>query len=420
MRQLVNEYPNYTWKKLFQERLPWMLGETPKRRIENGKARTTYEESCRVLENLKKASFHFTAVDITIPGHTLCYFQAGYQRLYACYTHGQVSLWEKKGIFQHLLNLPATGAPVYNIESTEDYLTVAFEDGQLEIWRKDQNDQLHWLQKEKVGILTTIFATSDILFTQAGSDQPLCLWKRSNQGLFQIIQTIERVQKLIFMDDFFAVWIEGVGLEVRSEERLLKTFWVENPQFWLAGPYFCLYTEDGLEIWKKIGEKLMKQAVLPLKQEISDICIWENYLCIQYYKHHMLLLFEIFNKFNLARTLWTYANYYVCNGVLFAENKNGQTLDVWQKQGLFVHKVQTIFLQGCLTELILYHQTLFIILNDTIIQMFGREQGALTFKKLKDLRTDREKIEDLLFKGGCLIAQTVEEKVEIWDFTPKT
>lgn len=417
MRQLVNEYPNYVWKKLFQERLPWVWRETPKRWLENGKARTTYEESCRVLENLKQGSFHYTAVDITLPDQTLCYFQAGYQRLYACYTHGQVSIWEKKGIFQNALKLPETGASVYNLESAEDYLTVAFEDGQLVIWSKDPNEQLHWLQKETVGILTTIFATANILFTQAGSDQPLHLWKRSKQGPFQVIQTIAPVQKLVFMDDFFAVWIEGIGLEVRSEERLLKTFRMENPQFWLAGPYLCLYTEDGLEIWKIIGEKLMKQAVLPLKPGISDVSIWENYLCVQYYKLHILLLFEIFNKFNLARTLRNYANYVVCDGVVFAEKNDGRSFDVWQKQGLFVHNIQRISLQGHPTEVILYHQTLFILIDGTNIQMLGREQGALTFKKVKDLRTGGAKIEDLLFKGGCLIAQTAEGKVEIWDFT---
>jgi hypothetical protein len=420
MHQLVNEYPNFACRKLFQERLPGVWREIPQRWLENEKVRTTYEESCRVLENLKKRNFHYTAVDIKIPDHALCYFQAGYQRLYACYTQGQVSIWEKSDTFQCGINLPETGASIYNLESTEDYLTVAFEDGQLEIWKKDQDDRFHWLQKEKVGILTTIFATANFLFTQAGIDQPLHLWKRSKQGRFQVIQTIEHVQRPIFMDDFFAVWIEGVGLEVRSEERLLKAFPVKNPQFWLAGPYLCLYTEEGLEIWKKIGEKLMKQAVLPLKDGISDVTIWENHLCVQYYKIHCLLLFEIFNKFNLARTLKTYTNYFLYDEALFAERDDGQTFDIWQKKGLFIHKVQTISLQGRLTELILYHQTLFVLINDTHIQMLGREPGALTFKKLKDLRNSGTKIEDLLFKGGCLIAQTVEGKVEIWDFTAKT
>jgi len=417
MHQLVKEQPNYAWKRLFQEHLPPCVWRgIPQRWLENGKARTTYEESSRVLENLKKASFHFTALDLTIPSRPLCYFQAGYQRLYACYTDGQVSIWEKKETFERVLSLPETGSPVYDLGSTADYLTVAFEDGRLAIWRKDPDDQLHWLQTESVGKLTAIFGTVNMLFEQAGPDQPLRLWRRSEQGPFQVIQKIEKVQKLIFMDDFFAAWTGGVKLEIRSEERLLRTFPLNHPQFWLLEAYICLETEEGLEIWKKVGQTMIKKAALPLKKGISDVCLWGNYLCVHYYKTNIFLLFEIFNNFNLARTLWTYANYFLCDGVLFAESKDGLTLDIWQKQGLFVHKVQTISLGGFLTDVILYHQTLFILLDDRTIKMLGRQQDELLFKEMKVLRSGGAKIDDLLFKGGFLIAQTVEGKAEIWDF----
>ncbi len=417
LRQLVDEYPNYVWRQLFRHSLPpCVIEETPKRWLENGKARQTYEECCQILTNLNKCHFHFTLLNVLIPNFALSCFEVGYRRLYAAQTNGQVFIWDKQKTFQ-ALQLPPTGASIYDLGSTADYLTVASKNGQLAIWKKDNDDQLCWVQTLELGELTTLFVSENIIFEQTKTNPDLHLWKPCPQtGLFQTIQKIERVRKILFMDDFFVAFISGVGLEVRSQERLLKTIPTQNPQFWLAGPYLCLYIETGLEIWKKIGEKLFEIALLPLKKGISDITIWDEYLSIQYYETNMVVLLEIFNKFNLVRTLWQYTDYFFCDKILFAQVKDSFNIHVWQKQGPFVKNVQTLSLTDQLTNLVLYHQSLFILTNDKTITMY-RKDNKLEFKFLKVLRSEGPKISELHFKSGFLIALTVEPKVEIWDFT---
>ena len=418
LRQLVDEYPNYVWRQLFRHSLPpCVIEETPERWLENGKARQTYEESCQILENLDQGHFHFTRLNVSIPDFGLSCFEVGYRRLYVAHTNGQVSIWDKKKTFQPILQLPPTGASVYDLESTADYLTVASKNGQLAIWKKDNADQLHSVQTLQLGQLTTLFVSGNIIFEQTKPCPDLHLWKPcTKSGLFQIIQKIERVRKILFMDDFFVAFVSGVGLEVRSQERLLKTIPTETPQFWLEGPYLCIYIEDGLEIWKKIGEKMIKIALLPLKKGISDITIWDEYLAVQYYEKNEVVLLEIFNKFNLARILWKYSDYFFCDKILFAQVKDSQNIHVWQKQGRFVRNVQTLPFKEHLTNLVLHHQSLFILTNDKTITMY-RKDNELEFKFLKVLRTKGPKIKELQFKSGFFIALTVKAKVEVWDFT---
>ena len=419
LRQLVNDH---RWRGLFFREMPkCVLKETPERYIASGHAQATYQFSRRVLQNLEQDKSQLCTVKLEQQESLPKDLVVGYRRLYGVYDCGHVALWEKREAFQAVSTLRGCTTDIYELESNEEYFAIVAEE--FDIYQKDENDRLSWLQTLYIRKLKAQFFSEGILYTQ--SAMTLFLWKRiPHSGPFQVIQTIEGVESVDFKDDFFVVHRPGIGLQIRSGPRLLLTISVENPSYWITGSYLFLRTEDGVEIYEnKRGYFQQHNHPLPLDPGITDMQIWGQYLCVEY-KHEIqkqdvfdIWLLDIAQNFGLVRTLKNYKNYYLCEDVIFAQGLNQRQLEIWEKEGPFIRTTKTISNRGELTDLLLFNNTLFLVYNREVIFSCRRLAQGQHFNKSKKLRRSGPKIQNIAFRAGLLVAFTELKTTEIWDYT---